>query len=84
MIEGFLLGVIVTASATAAAFFMRFWRKTRDPLLLAFSLAFLIEAGTRLALLWLDDPKEGSPSAHVVRFVSYVAILFAIMNKNRR
>ena len=34
MIEGFLLGIIVTGSATAAAFFYRFWRQTRDKLFL--------------------------------------------------
>lgn len=84
MIEGFLLGVIVTGSATASAFFLRFWRKTRDPLFLAFALAFGIEAGNRLAFFWLDNPKEGAAGIYIVRLISYLVILFAIVNKNRR
>jgi hypothetical protein len=83
MIEGFLLGVIVTATATASAFFMRFWLKTRDPLFLAFSASFLIEAGNRLAFLWLENPNEGAASIYLVRLVSYLLILVAIINKNR-
>lgn len=83
MIEGFLLGVIVTASATAGAFFLRFWLKTRDPLFLAFSASFLIEAGNRIGFLWLENPNEGAAGIYLVRLVSYLLILVAIVNKNR-
>jgi hypothetical protein len=84
MIEGFLLGVIVTGSATAGAFFLRFWLKTRDPLFLAFSASFLIEAGNRIGFLWLKNPNEGAAGIYLVRLVSYLLILVAIVNKNRR
>jgi hypothetical protein len=83
MIEGFLLGVIVTAAATAGAFFMRFWLKTRDPLFLAFSASFLIEAANRIRFLWLENPNEGAAGIYLVRLVSYLLILIAIVNKNR-
>jgi hypothetical protein len=84
MIEGFLLGIIVTGSATAAAFFYRFWLQTRDKLFLAFAVAFLIEAGNRLAFLWLDNPHEGAPAIYLVRLLSYLVILGGIVLKNRR
>lgn len=84
MIEGFLLGMIVTGSATAAAFFYRFWRQTRDKLFLAFAVAFLIEAGNRIAFLWLDNPQEGTPVIYLVRLISYLVILAGIVLKNRR
>jgi len=84
MIEGFLLGVIVTGSVTAGAFFLKFWLQTRDTLFLAFAASFLIEAGNRLAFLWLDNPEQGSPAIYLVRLVSYLLILVAIVNKNRR
>jgi len=84
MIEGFLLGVIVTGSATAAAFFFKFWLQTRDLLFLAFAAAFLIEAGNRLTFLWLENPHQGSPVIYAVRLMSYLLILIAIVNKNRR
>lgn len=83
MIEGFLLGVIVTTSAVAGAFFIKFWLKTRDTLFLGFAAAFLIEAANRTAFLFLDDPNEGMPLLYGVRLFSYLLILAAIVNKNR-
>jgi NhaP-type Na+/H+ and K+/H+ antiporter len=45
MQEGFLLGVIVASSLAAAAFFLKFWRKTRDRLFLGFAAAIGIKKG---------------------------------------
>jgi uncharacterized membrane protein HdeD (DUF308 family) len=83
MINGFLLGVIVTASLTAAAFFFRFWRQTHDLLFLGFAAAFLIEGLNRVSFLFLAAPNEGDPLVYTVRLFSYVLILAAIVNKNR-
>jgi uncharacterized membrane protein HdeD (DUF308 family) len=84
MIEGFLLGVIATASLTAGVFFLRFWRDTRDSLFLAFSVAFMIEGLNRCALLLLKHPNEGSPWIYLVRLFAFMLILGGIVNKNRR
>lgn len=84
MIEGFLLGVIVTASLTAAGFFWRFYRQTRDSLFLAFAAAFAIEGINRMAFLLLDNPREGSPIIYLVRLVAFLLLLGAIIAKNRR
>jgi hypothetical protein len=84
MIEGFLLGVIVSASLVAAAFFIKFWRRTRDPLFLGFGAAFLIEGGNRVCFLFLDAPDEGHPLLYGIRLVSYLLILAAIVQKNWR
>lgn len=83
MIEGFLLGVIVTTSLTAAAFFWRFWRQTRDRLFLAFCAAFLIESINRMAFLLVDKPNEGSPIIYLVRLLVFLLLLGAIVVKNR-
>ena len=83
MIEGFLLGIIVTASLTAAGFFWRFWRQTRDSLFLAFAAAFLIEGINRMAFLWIEKPNEGSPAIYLVRLVAFLLIVAAIIRKNR-
>ena len=83
MIEGFLLGVIVTCSLVAAGFFARFWFATRDPLFLAFAAAFALEGLNRMAFLFLDRPSAGDEYIYVVRIVSYLLILAAIANKNR-
>lgn len=83
MIEGFLLGIIVTCSFVAAAFFARFWRATRDPLFLGFAAAFCLEGLNRLAFLFLENPNSGDSSIYLVRLVSYLLILAAIAYKNR-
>lgn len=84
MLEGFLLGVIVTASLTAALFFLRFWKRTRDPLFLAFAAAFTIEGLNRLGFLFVDRPHEGSPAIYAVRLLAFLLIVAAIVWKNRR
>ena len=83
MIDGFLLGIIVTCSLVTAAFFFRFWRKTRDWLFLGFALAFLVEGLNRASFLSLDDPAGGDKIAYTIRLVSYLLILAAIAHKNR-
>jgi len=83
MIEGFLLGVIVTCSFVAAGFFARFWFATRDLLFLGFAAAFALEGLNRMAFLFLDRPNAGDEYIYVVRLLSYLLILAAIANKNR-
>jgi hypothetical protein len=84
MIEGFLLGVIVTASLVAAAFFLKFWKQTRDPLFLGFGAAFMIEGLNRLGFLFVEVPEDGSNLLYAIRLLSYLLILSAIAYKNRR
>jgi uncharacterized membrane protein HdeD (DUF308 family) len=77
-----LLGVIATTSITAAIFFLRFWKRTRDSLFLAFAIAFLIEGVNRIAVLEVERPNEGSPWTYVVRLIAFLIILAGILNKN--
>jgi uncharacterized membrane protein HdeD (DUF308 family) len=84
MIEGFLLGVIATASVTAGIFFLKFWRDTQDSLFLAFAIAFIVEGLNRTAMLLLSQPNEGRPWIYLVRFFAFLFILGGILNKNRQ
>jgi uncharacterized membrane protein HdeD (DUF308 family) len=81
-LEGFLLGVIATASVTAALFFLKFWRSTRDVLFLSFAAFFFIQAVDRIALLFFQKPNEGSPWIYLVRLVALLLIVAAILKKN--
>lgn len=83
MLEAFLLGVIATASVTAAAYFLKFWRRTRDKLFLAFAVAFLVEALVRTALLFLEHPNEGRPELYLARLAAFLLIAAAIVGKSR-
>jgi uncharacterized membrane protein HdeD (DUF308 family) len=82
--EDFLLGIIVATSLIAALFFAKFWSRTRDPLFLAFALAFAAEGINRLAFLFLERPNEGRPAIYVVRLLAFLLILAAILWKNRK
>jgi hypothetical protein len=81
-VEPFMLGAIATSSLTAGVFFLKFWRRTRDSLFLAFGLAFLIEGVNRCAMLSLEKPNEGSPYIYGVRLLAFLLILGAILRKN--
>lgn len=82
MFEGFLLGVIATASILAGVFFLRFWRRTHDSFFLAFAASFIIEGLNRAAVLLTKNPNEGSPWTYFVRLLSLLLILGAILRKN--
>ena len=82
MIEGFLLGVTATSSFAAGLFFLKFWRTTRDAFFLAFAASFIIESLNRSTVLFTDRPNEGSPWIYVVRLLSLLLILAAILRKN--
>lgn len=83
MIDGLLLGVIVTCSLVAAGFIARFWFATRDLVFLGFSAALALEGLNRIVFLFLDRPNIGDEVIYVVRLLSYLLILAAIASKNR-
>lgn len=82
MLNGFLLGVIATASFTAGLIFLKYWRRTRDSLFLSFAIAFIVEAANRTCLLFIDKPNEGKPVIYLVRLVVFMVLLIAIIRKN--
>ncbi len=82
MIEGFLLGIIATSSIMAGIFFLKFWKRTRDFLFLAFAVAFIIEGLNRAAVLLTANPNEGSPYIYLARMLASLLILIAILKKN--
>lgn len=84
MIDGFLIGVIATASLACGLFFLKFWRDTRDSLFLVFAIAFVIEGVNRTILLTLPHPNEGRPATYLVRCFAFLLIVAGIINKNRQ
>jgi uncharacterized membrane protein HdeD (DUF308 family) len=82
MIKGFLVGVIATSSIMAGIFFLKFWRRTRDFLFLAFAISFIIEGLDRACVMTLSRPNEGSPWIYLVHLLAAGLLLFAILKKN--
>ena len=77
-----LLGAIAMASLVAGLFFLRFWRDTGDRLFLFFAISFLVEGVNRWALGMSGDPNEGRPLFYIVRLLSFLLIIIAIVQKN--
>lgn len=78
-----LLGAIAMASLTAGLFFLRFWSKTRDRFFLFFAVAFTLEGIDRALLGLVHNSNEDEPFFYLVRLLSFLLILIAIIDKNR-
>jgi hypothetical protein len=81
-LDYFLLGFIAACSLVAGLFFLRFYRATRDPLFLAFLIFFVVQGCTNAATLELRQPNIGTPMLFVVRLISVLVVLAAILWKN--
>ena len=79
----FMSGAVALGFLICGLFFLRFWRRTRDPLFLAFALAFAL-LGTGQSILALANiPTEERGSIYLIRLAAFALILFAILKKNR-
>ena len=81
-LDNFLLGYIAACSLVAALFFLRFWRDTRDPLFLAFTLFFLIQGFISGYLLRIHHPNLGRSWVFAMRLLSVLIVLASILKKN--
>ncbi len=83
MIE-FFSGAVTLGFMAGAAFFLRFWRKTRDRLFLAFGAAFVLLALNQFLATALVVVAEPSSLIYGLRVLGFVIILAAIVDKNMR
>ncbi len=81
MIE-FMSGALTLGFVLAALFFLRFWRRTRDRLFLAFAIAFVLLALNQALAQWLGAADERVGYTYLLRVVGFVLILAAIVDKN--
>lgn len=79
----FLSGAVAFGFAACALFFLRFWRRTREELFLAFAIAFLLLGTGQTILALANIPTEERGSIYVLRLIAFLLILLAIYRKNR-
>jgi hypothetical protein len=84
MFNDFLGGAIVMGFAVAALMFLKFWRRTREGLFLAFSGAFLLLAVTQALLTLAGIPTEERSRLYLLRLAAFLLILGALWWQNRR
>ena len=78
----FLLGLVSMGCAVASLCFFRYWRDTHERLFLYFGLSFLIEALNRAHFALSLPSTDDEPLYYGVRLLSYLLILWAILEKN--
>lgn len=83
MIVPFLSGAVTLGFAVSGLFFLRFWRRTRDQLFLAFATAFVLLGIGQAFITFAHSDREQSAAAYLVRLAAFVVIIIAIAIKNR-
>jgi hypothetical protein len=79
----FLSGAVALGFAACALFFLRFWRRTREELFLAFAVAFLLLGAGQTILALANISTEERGSIYLLRLIAFLLILVAIYRKNR-
>ena len=80
----FLSGALTMACSVAALLFLRYWRLSRDRLLIYFAAAFAALAMNWLLLGLIDPGEETRHYAYFARLLGFALILAGIFDKNRR
>lgn len=75
-------GALTFGYLIAGLFFLRFWRRTDEPLFLSFAIAFGLMALNQLALTFLPIPKDESHFVYLIRILAFALIAYAIVRKN--
>lgn len=79
----FLSGAVALGFFVCGLFFCRFWRRTRDPLFLAFALSFALLGSGQAILALANIPTEERGSIYLIRLAAFAVIIAAILRKNR-
>jgi len=79
----FLSGAVAFGFFVCGLFFLRYWRRTRDQLFLAFALAFALLGAGQAILALGNIPTEERGSIYLLRLAAFALILIAILRKNR-
>jgi len=78
----FIAGIITMGFLTASAFFLRFWRRTQDPLFMAFGAAFILLAANQAIASLTNLGREELGWVWLLRLAAFCLIIAAIVWKN--
>ena len=79
-----IYGMTTMGFLTAALFFMRFWRKTRDSLFAMFAVAFVLLAFNQALIGLLAATREDQSLLYLPRVAAFALIIMAIVWKNAK
>lgn len=79
----YLQGMSTMACLALALFFLGFWRRTHDRLFLIFAVSFGLMSINRFVSAALGAAQLHSHYVYTLRFLAFLLILAAIIDKNR-
>lgn len=79
----FLSGMAAAGSLGVGLIFVRLWRDTSDRFFALFGVAFWVLALDWVALAWAAPGTEHRHYFYVPRFIAFLLIIAAIIDKNR-
>ena len=78
----FLSGGITMGFVVAGLFFLRFWKRTRETLFVAFAFAFWLLGLNQALLSFTNIPVEERSWLYLLRLAAFSLILISIWRKN--
>jgi hypothetical protein len=78
----FFSGFQAAAFLVCALFFLRFWRRSKDGLFLAFALAFSLLSLQQFLITFLGLPEEDRSWIYLLRLAAFLIVIAAILAKN--
>lgn len=86
----FFSGITLATFAAAAVFFIKFWKASRDPFFLYFSIACWLLAIERIIVVilyyileWMSPENENGSWIYIIRLLAFALISLAVYQKNR-
>lgn len=83
-LAAFVAGALTLGLLAVGLFFLKFWRRTRDRLFLAFAVAFALLAANQAAPVLSRIPSEHQGYIYLLRLFAFVLIIAAVLGKNVR
>lgn len=80
----FFSGFLAAGFIVCSLFFLRFWRRTKDGLFLAFALAFALLSLQQFLGAFLGLAEEDRSLIYLLRLAAFLMVIFAILAKNMK
>jgi hypothetical protein len=79
-----LLGMLCMGCGLIGLYFLRYWRRTGDPIFAWFSIAFAAMALNWLGLALVEPESEVRHTLYLLRLAAFALIIAGVVDKNRR
>lgn len=82
IMAAFAAGALTIGWLAIGVFFLKFWRRTRDGLFLAFAVAFALLAANQAVPILFGIASEDQGYVYLLRLAAFVLIILAVLRKN--